>query len=60
MTTTELLTQPLDCTDSNAAHHIVPAGFAVTVHHFEGPRWVVVLDGRVYRAPAAAVLEATR
>lgn len=60
MTTTELLTQPLDCTGSNCEHHLVPAGYLITVHHSDGPRWIVVLDGRVYRAVAAQVLEATR
>jgi hypothetical protein len=60
MTTTELLTRPLECTGSNAERHLVPAGYAVTVHHSDGPRWIVVLDGRVYRAVVEAVQEATR
>jgi hypothetical protein len=59
MSTVELLSHPLDCVSSDRSRWTVPSGVTVTVHHSDGPRWIVVLDGRVYRAVVADVLVAT-
>lgn len=54
-----MLTRPLDCTSSGAEEFTLPAGYMVGVHPPDGARCLVVLDGRVYRASAAAVQAAT-
>lgn len=59
MSTVELLAHPLDCLSPDRSRWTIPSSVTVTVHHYDGPRWVVVLDGRVYRAAAVDVLVAT-
>lgn len=54
------LTQPLRVTDSNATRWTLPVGLEVAVRPLSASRSIVVVDGRVYRAEALAVVVATR
>lgn len=49
------LSRALDCTGSDRESFTMPAGCSATVYPSSGPRCVVVVDGRVYRAVAADV-----
>lgn len=57
---TATLTRPLHCLDCERHGWTLPAGQEVTVRPLSGSLVAVVLDGRVYRADAAALAGATR